>query len=204
MVLTRSARKARKTQWNRDAVLNNPDLLCHIAKQADLPSACNLLTTSKNKFVSGADFFDKQWVYYNKQLTEWNLEHTYLCCRKKDFVWERVQLMLDGLPPHTNRSAFVVYHGTLTKEIEMVHKEIELFRTGVRFNACQAYLELLCDYFVVKNTAFDAYRKENDITCIYGRCKPDPERMFDCDCGTNASYCIKCGQPMDCPYCWSA
>jgi hypothetical protein len=67
MVLTRS-RKARDTQWTRDAVLNNPDLLCHIAEQADLPTACKLLTTSKRNFIGpGAVFFRKQYDYYDKQ-----------------------------------------------------------------------------------------------------------------------------------------
>ena len=56
MVLTRSARKA-QTQWTRDAVLNNPDLLCYIAEQADLQTACKLLTTSKQNFIGGADWF---------------------------------------------------------------------------------------------------------------------------------------------------
>lgn len=65
MVRTRS-RKARDTQWTRDAVLNNPDLLCNIAEQANLPTACKLLTTSKRNFIGGADFFKKQYHYYNK------------------------------------------------------------------------------------------------------------------------------------------
>jgi hypothetical protein len=29
----------------------------------------------------------------------------------------------------------------------------------------------------------------------------DQNRMFDCGCGTNDSYCIKCGEPMQCPEC---
>ena len=66
MVRTRS-RKARDTQWTRDAVLNNPDLLCHIAEQADLPTACKLLTTSKRNLVVCADFFKKQTDYYDEQ-----------------------------------------------------------------------------------------------------------------------------------------
>lgn len=65
MVRTRS-RKARDTQWTRDAVLNNPDLLCNIAEQANLPTACKLLTTSKRNFIGGAEFFKKQYHYYDK------------------------------------------------------------------------------------------------------------------------------------------
>ena len=60
MVLTRSARKARDTQWARDAVLNNPDLLCHIVQQTDLPTACKLLTTSKQNFVGCKDLFEDE------------------------------------------------------------------------------------------------------------------------------------------------
>ena len=78
MVRTRS-RKARDTQWTRDAVLNNPDLLCHIAEQADLPTACKLLTTSKRNFIGCHDFFKKQYDYYNKQYNFfWN---------KQDCLW---------------------------------------------------------------------------------------------------------------------
>ena len=58
MVLTRSARKTRDTQWARDAVFDNSDLLCHIAQQTNLPTACNLLTTSKWNFVGCKDLFE--------------------------------------------------------------------------------------------------------------------------------------------------
>ena len=33
------------------------------------------------------------------------------------------------------------------------------------------------------------------------KCEPDPERMFDCNCGTNDSYCVSCEAYMVCPHC---
>ena len=44
-------------------------------------------------------------------------------------------------------------------QMVLTRKEIEFFLEGVRFRACEAYLALLCYYFDVKNTAFDAYCK---------------------------------------------
>ena len=32
-------------------------------------------------------------------------------------------------------------------------------------------------------------------------CEPDPSRMFDCNCGTNDSYCVDCGKYMACVTC---
>ena len=32
-------------------------------------------------------------------------------------------------------------------------------------------------------------------------CIPDPNRMFDCNCGTYDSYCVKCGSYIACVYC---
>ena len=32
-------------------------------------------------------------------------------------------------------------------------------------------------------------------------CEPDPSRMFDCNCGTNDSYCVDCGKYMACEDC---
>ena len=29
----------------------------------------------------------------------------------------------------------------------------------------------------------------------------DQNRMFDCGCGTNDSYCIRCGEVIHCPEC---
>ena len=181
MVLTRFARKARNTQWTRDAVLNNPDLLRLIAEQADLPTACKLLTTSKHNFVGGADFFDKQYAYSHNQL------------RKSEH--EAAQLEYDAggfyeLQP-------VEFH-ILDNESTQVFLESEVIR--IRLRSLKAYLELLCDYFGVKNTAFDEDRKKHGIACSrYCPCEPDPERTFDCNCGTTLSYCIKCGDLMDCP-----
>jgi hypothetical protein len=73
-----------KTQSARDAVLNNPDLLCHIAEQADLRPSYKLLTTSKhnhlintlvmdaivleqiyrNKDIEYDDWYDSYWDWY--------------------------------------------------------------------------------------------------------------------------------------------
>ena len=32
-------------------------------------------------------------------------------------------------------------------------------------------------------------------------CVPDRTRMFDCNCGTNDSYCVDCGEVMKCEEC---
>ena len=32
-------------------------------------------------------------------------------------------------------------------------------------------------------------------------CVPDPTRMFDCNCGTHDSYCVKCGSYFACVMC---
>ena len=141
MVLTRFARKARNTQWTRDAVLNNPDLLRLIAEQADLPTACMLLTTSKQNFVGGADFFDKQYAYSDKQLCE--SEH------------EEAQLKYDAWGFYELQP--VEFH-ILANEVTQVFLESEVIR--IRLPSLEAYLELLCDYFGVKNTAFDEERKK--------------------------------------------
>ena len=190
--LTRSARKARDIQWARDAVLNNPDLLCHIAQQTELPTACKLLTTSKQNLVGGgADFFDKQWIYYAKQFYYAELEGERLRAH-----WVSRQRDHTCIAYRSNRIAYSI----LTNEATQVNQEAEVLR--VRVLQLIAYLELLCDYFGVKNTAFDKVRKAHGICCSkYCPCECDAERMFDCDCGTYASYCIKCGEPMDCPYC---
>ena len=38
----------------------------------------------------------------------------------------------------------------------------------------------------------------------HSKCEADPERMFDCDCGTCDSYCVKCEAYMPCQQCSSA
>ena len=32
-------------------------------------------------------------------------------------------------------------------------------------------------------------------------CVPDPTRMYDCNCGTNDSYCVDCGKYLACEEC---
>ena len=32
-------------------------------------------------------------------------------------------------------------------------------------------------------------------------CEPDPTRTYDCNCGTNDSYCVDCGKYMACEDC---
>ena len=64
---TTRSQQARKTQSTRDAVLNNPDLLCHIAEQADLRSACKLLTTSKHNLISCEDFFVMYEIFLEQE-----------------------------------------------------------------------------------------------------------------------------------------
>ena len=32
-------------------------------------------------------------------------------------------------------------------------------------------------------------------------CVPDASRIFDCNCGTNDSYCVDCGKYMACEEC---
>ena len=32
-------------------------------------------------------------------------------------------------------------------------------------------------------------------------CVRDCTRLFDCNCGTNDSYCLICEEPMFCPFC---
>ena len=32
-------------------------------------------------------------------------------------------------------------------------------------------------------------------------CLPDLTRMFDCDCGSNDSYCVMCGRYLACQLC---
>ena len=151
MVLTRFARKARNTQWTRDAVLNNPDLLRLIAEQADLPTACKLLTTSKQNFVGGADFFDKQYAYSDKQLCESEHEAAQLKYDAGGLVLiEDREVLPDELQP-------VEFH-ILANEATQVFQESEVIR--IRWRSLKAYLELLCDYFGVKNTAFDEDRKK--------------------------------------------
>ena len=149
--LTRS-RKARDTQWTRDAVLNNPDLLRHIAEQTDLPTACKLLTTSKQNFVGGADFFDKQWIYYEKQHTEFRLE-------REQLVYKSYKHLPDeqlAYWPFAYEEKPVEYH-ILDNEATQVYQEAKVLQIrSVR--PLKAYLELLCDYFGVKNTAFDKER----------------------------------------------
>ena len=87
---TTRSQQARKTQSTRDAVLNNPDLLCHIAEQADLPSAIKLLTTSKHNFICCEDFF------YQMTLTP---ENRY----KQDKYWYKdieIEYDDDGIPQY--------------------------------------------------------------------------------------------------------
>ena len=43
-----------------------------------------------------------------------------------------------------------------------------------------------------------AVTNEEEQKC---KCEPDLERMFDCNCGTNDSYCIKCKAYMSCEIC---
>ena len=112
MAFTRS-RKARDTQWARDAVLNNPDLLCHIAEQVDLPTACKLLTTSKRNFIGhGAVFFHKQYDYYDKQY---------------NFFWDKSQRLFDELKMLRIAQDFSPYlsveHRILYNEREQVWDE---------------------------------------------------------------------------------
>ena len=33
------------------------------------------------------------------------------------------------------------------------------------------------------------------------KCRPDPSRMFDCDCGTGDSYCLYCLEYLPCQLC---
>ena len=37
-----------------------------------------------------------------------------------------------------------------------------------------------------------------DAQCM---CEPDPERMYDCNCGTNDTYCVSCEAYMPCELC---
>ena len=46
--------------------------------------------------------------------------------------------------------------------------------------------------------AMAATNEEEEGCC---KCEPDPERMYDCNCGTNDSYCVKCEAYMPCPHC---
>ena len=210
--LTRSARKARDTQWTRDAVLNNPDLLCHIAEQTDLPTACKLLTTSKQNFVGGASFFDKQFDYYNDLwLTmEFEPDHIWLHGVKKHarFQCDTVHYMME------DADYFLLPHEEQSIEFKIMYKEWNEVQNDEQWkewkhlqhdllDLLDRMLSLLTKHFGVKHTAFDEDRKANPppSLCERSGCKPDPERMFDCNCGTNASYCINCGEHMDCPHC---
>ena len=93
MVRTRS-QKARDTQWSQDAVLNNPDLLCHIAYQADLPTGCKLLTTSKRNFISCSDFFSNFYDCCSKNYDSYK-DYYCILLEERDRLYDKCTRLLD-------------------------------------------------------------------------------------------------------------